>query len=52
MSASAFGTDWPQLEAGTFHMQGHHALRYPLNMERRFLPVRLDYATRNKYPQP
>ncbi|MCP5520446.1 MAG: toll/interleukin-1 receptor domain-containing protein [Verrucomicrobiales bacterium] len=27
MSANAFGSDWAQLEAGTFRMQGYHALR-------------------------
>ena len=42
MSANAFGSDWAQLESGTFQMQGHHALRDPLNKERRFLPLRLD----------
>ena len=36
MSAHAFGSDWPQLEAGTFRF------RDPLNKERRFIPVRLD----------
>jgi hypothetical protein len=36
MSASAFATDWTQLEAGTFRF------RDPLNKQRRFIPVRLD----------
>jgi hypothetical protein len=36
MSANAFGSDWAQLESGTFRF------RDPLNMERRFLPLRLD----------
>ena len=38
MSAHAFGSDWAQLEAGTFRF------RDPLNKERRFLPPRLDAA--------
>src|SRR5882672_6752828 len=38
MSASAFGSDWAQLESGTFRF------RDPLNKERRFIPVRLDDA--------
>ncbi len=38
MSAQAFGSDWAQLEAGTFRF------RDPLNQERRFIPVRLDAA--------
>jgi hypothetical protein len=38
MSASAFGSDWAQLEAGTFRF------RDPLNRERRFIPLRLDDA--------
>jgi hypothetical protein len=38
MSANAFGSDWAQLEAGTFRF------RYPLNKERRFIPLRLDDA--------
>ena len=38
MSAHAFGSDWAQLEAGTFRF------RDPLNRERRFLPLRLDDA--------
>jgi hypothetical protein len=38
MSASAFGSDWAQLEAGTFRF------RDPLNQERRFIPRRLDDA--------
>jgi hypothetical protein len=38
MSANAFGSDWAQLEAGTFRF------RDPLNKERRFIPLRLDNA--------
>ena len=38
MSANAFGSDWAQLEAGTFRF------RDPLNKERRFIPLRLDDA--------
>jgi hypothetical protein len=38
MSANAFGSDWAQLEAGTFRF------RDPLNTERRFIPLRLDTA--------
>src|ERR1039458_9157071 len=38
MSAHAFGSDWAQLEAGTFQF------RDPLNKERRFIPLRLDEA--------
>ncbi|NOT08024.1 MAG: TIR domain-containing protein [Gemmatimonadales bacterium] len=36
MSANAFGSDWAQLEFGTFRF------RDPLNKRRRFLPLRLD----------
>jgi TIR domain len=36
MSANAFGSDWTQLETGTFRF------RDPLNQERRFIPLRLD----------
>ena len=36
MSAHAFGSDWAQLEAGTFRF------RDPLNQDRRFIPLRLD----------
>src|SRR5262249_48645109 len=36
MSANAFGSDWAQLETGTFRF------RDPLNTQRRFIPVRLD----------
>jgi small GTP-binding protein len=36
MSENAFGSDWAQLEAGTFRF------RDPLNKERRFIPLRLD----------
>ena len=38
MSANAFGSDWAQLESGTFRF------RDPRNKERRFLPLRLDDA--------
>src|SRR6266849_622432 len=38
MSASAFGSDWAQLESQTFRF------RDPLNKERRFIPLRLDDA--------
>ena len=38
MSAHAFGSDWAQLEAGTFQF------RYPLDQEPRFIPLRLDDA--------
>lgn len=38
MSTHAFGSDWAQLESGTFRF------RDPLNKERRFLPLRLDSA--------
>jgi len=38
MSANAFGSDWAQLEAGTFRF------RDPLNKKRRFIPLRLDDA--------
>ena len=43
MSANAFGSDWAQLESGTFRT-GQRPFRNPLNMERRFLPLRLDDA--------
>jgi small GTP-binding protein len=36
MSINAFGSEWTQLEAGTFRF------RDPLNQERRFIPLRLD----------
>jgi hypothetical protein len=39
MSANAFGSDWAQLESGTFRF------RDPLNKERRFLRRRLDETT-------
>jgi TIR domain len=39
MSENAFGSDWAQLESGTFRF------RDPLNKERRFLPLRLDDAS-------
>ena len=38
ISAHAFGSDWAQLEAGTFRF------RDPLNHDRRFIPLRLDDA--------
>jgi small GTP-binding protein len=38
MSGNAFGSDWAQLEAGTFRF------RDPLNKYRRFIPLRLDEA--------
>jgi small GTP-binding protein len=38
MSANAFGSDWAQLESGTFRF------RDPLNKARRFIPLRLDGA--------
>ncbi|MBE3097863.1 MAG: TIR domain-containing protein [Planctomycetes bacterium] len=38
MSANAFGSDWAQLESGTFRF------RDPLNKDRRFIPLRLDEA--------
>ena len=38
MSVNAFGSDWAQLEAGTFRF------RDPLNKERRLIPLRLDDA--------
>ena len=38
MSANAFGSDWAQMESGTFRF------RDPLNQERRFIPLRLDDA--------
>lgn len=41
MSANAFGSNWAQLEAGTFRF------RDPLNKERRFIPLRLDDAPIN-----
>jgi hypothetical protein len=38
MSANAFGSDWAQLETGTFRF------RDPLNQGRHFIPLRLDDA--------
>jgi len=38
LSANTFGSDWAQLESGTFRF------RDPLNKERRVLPLRLDDA--------
>jgi hypothetical protein len=38
LSAQAFGSDWAQLQDGTFRF------RDPLNPERRFIPLRLDDA--------
>jgi hypothetical protein len=43
MSANAFGSDWAQLEAGTCG-RGNLPFRDPLNLERRFIPLRLDEA--------
>lgn len=40
MSANASGSDWAQLESGTFRF------RDPLNKERRLLPLRLDECDR------
>ena len=46
MSANLFSDpDWSGLESGTFRY------RDPLNKERRFLPLRLDDAARDTYPQ-
>ena len=42
ISANAFGSDWAQLEAGTFRF------RDPLNRERRFTPLRLGEALPSK----
>ena len=39
------GSDWAQLESGTLRT-GQRPFRDPLNKERRFLPLRLDDATR------
>ena len=44
MSANAFGSDWAQLESGTFRF------RDPLNKERRFIPLRLDDAPSKDSP--
>ena len=44
ISANAFGSDWAQLESGTFNRGGNLPFRDPLNQERRFLPLRLDDA--------
>ena len=44
MSANAFGSDWAQLEAGTFRF------RDPLNKERRFIRLRLDDAPNRRSP--
>ncbi|MEK6262308.1 MAG: toll/interleukin-1 receptor domain-containing protein [Planctomycetota bacterium] len=38
MSANTFGSDWAQLESGTFRFPD------PLNKDRRFIPLRLDDA--------
>lgn len=38
LSVNAFGSDWAQLESGTFRF------RDPLNKDRRFIPLRLDDA--------
>ena len=45
MPANAFGSDWAQLEAGTYR-RGNLPFRGPLNQERRFIPLRLDDAER------
>ena len=42
MSANAFGSDWAQLESGTFRF------RDPLNKERRFLPLRFGSRIGNR----
>src|SRR5437016_4564649 len=42
MSANAFGSDWAQLESGTFRF------RDPLNKGRRFIPLRLDESPVNQ----
>jgi len=43
LSANAFGSDWAQLEAGTFG-RGNLPSRGLLNQLRRFIPQRLDAA--------
>ena len=43
MSANAFGSDWAQLEAGTYG-RGNLPFRDALNQERRFISLRLDDA--------
>ena len=40
-AAHTFGSDWAQLESGTFRT-GQRPFRDPLHKERRFLPPRLD----------
>ena len=45
MSAHAFGSEWAQLEAGTFRF------RDPLNQERRFIPPPLDAAIKGSLAQ-
>ena len=49
ISAHAFGSDWAQVESGTFRT-GQRPFRDPLNKERRFLPLRLDDAPVNGSP--
>ena len=44
LSAQAFGSDWAQLESGTFG-RGNLPFRDPLNKERRFIPLHLDDAS-------
>ena len=44
MSAQAFGSDWAQLESGTFRF------RDPLNKERRFILLQLGDSLRNTMP--
>ncbi len=41
MPANAFGSDWAQLEVGTYG-RGKLPFRDPLNQERRFIPLQLD----------
>ena len=40
----AFGSDWAQLESGTFNRPGNLPFRDTLNKERRFLPLQRDDA--------
>ena len=42
VSANAFGSDWAQLESGTFRF------RDPQNKERRFLPLRPESSIRSE----
>ena len=43
-NSTARGSDWAQLESGTFQCTGIMPFRDPLNKERRFLPLRLGDA--------